>query len=152
MSNSLGPYKKKKINTVLEYGAERGTHFTSNASARIPAAMGAALDVPGKYVTQPSSMLVTVTCGDNRLNVSQAAAVGVVPARRVKTRELFCPTTRPPPPPLLPKMDFFGATLHEAIPTGLQKTTIKEKKEKTCFRSEHRLMRGGKEPAQRSPP
>ena len=37
------------------------THFTSRTRARIPAAMGAALDVPWKCSTQPSPLLVTVT-------------------------------------------------------------------------------------------
>ena len=42
------------------------THFTSNARARTPAAIGAALDVPGKYVTHPSPMFVTVTWKNNK--------------------------------------------------------------------------------------
>lgn len=40
---------------------KKKTHFTSKARARIAAAIGAALDVPGKCVTHPSPMLVTVT-------------------------------------------------------------------------------------------
>lgn len=37
------------------------THLTWRTRARIPAAMGAALDVPWKCSTQPSPLLVTVT-------------------------------------------------------------------------------------------
>ena len=37
-------------------------YLASRTRARIPAAMGAALDVPAKWVTQPSPRLDTVTC------------------------------------------------------------------------------------------
>ena len=50
------------------------THFTSKTRARIPAAIGAALDVPGKYVTQPSLMLVTVTWRGSTPNMLKDAA------------------------------------------------------------------------------
>lgn len=51
------------------------THFTSKARARIPAAIGAALDVPGKSVMQPSPVLVTVTWRDDKANTLQDAAM-----------------------------------------------------------------------------
>lgn len=47
------------------------THFTSKTRARIPAAIGAALDVPGKCVTQPSPVLVTVTWRNHTQNMLQ---------------------------------------------------------------------------------
>ncbi len=50
---------------VFSVNGQKDTYFTSKTRARIPAAIGAALDVPGKCVTQPSAMLVTVTCRHN---------------------------------------------------------------------------------------
>lgn len=58
------------------------THFTSKTRARIPAAIGAALDVPGKCVTQPSPMLVTVTWREQSIYVTRY--VDVTPGHRVK--------------------------------------------------------------------
>lgn len=51
------------------------TDFTSRTRARIPAAMGAALDVPWKCSTQPSLLLVTVTCKHkNYCDMKESAA------------------------------------------------------------------------------
>lgn len=57
-------YKNQFIVVVLlvrSAARQIDTHFASRTRARIPAAIGAALEVPWKCVTQPSPMLVTVT-------------------------------------------------------------------------------------------